>query len=131
VTTFASYAQGTGLFVNQTSKLRTKRNEAMIKTVFGLAIAMAATTAYASSPQAWEQMNARANRACIAMSGLARPVLLAKRISFSDVIGVEVRMIRGTDSRGRVKRLLCAYNRSTGRTEVQDGDAWNGATVQP
>ena len=60
-----------------------------------------------------------------------RPQLLAKKISFSDVIGVEVRQIRGIDSRGRMKRLLCAYNRSTGRTEVQDADNWNGKTIAP
>ena len=87
--------------------------------------------AHASAPGEFEKMNTRANRACIAMSGLARPQLLAKKISFSDVIGVEIRQIRGTDNRGRMKRLLCAYNRSTGRTEVQDGDNWNGPTTTP
>ena len=76
-------------------------------------------------------MNKRVARACVAMSDLARPQLLARKISFSDVIGVEIRQIRGLDSRGRMKRLLCAYNRSTGRTEVQDADNWNGATVRP
>lgn len=85
----------------------------------------------ASTPEAWGQMNKRANRACVAMSNLARPQLLAKKISFSDVIGVEVRQIRGIDSRGRMKRLICAYNRSTGRTEVQDADNWNGKTIAP
>ena len=96
-----------------------------------LVTALLASTAHASAPGEFEKMNVRANRACVAMSGLARPQLLAKQISFSDVIGVEIRQIRGTDSRGRMKRLLCAYNRSTGRTEVQDGDNWNGATIRP
>jgi hypothetical protein len=27
--------------------------------------------------------------------------------------------------------LLCAYNRSTGRAEVQDADNWNGPTIKP
>lgn len=85
----------------------------------------------ASTPAAWNQMSARVNRACVAMSGLARPVLLAKKISFSDVIGTEIRMVRGTDEKGRTLRLLCAYNRSTGRTEVQDADAWNGPITKP
>lgn len=89
------------------------------------------SSAHASTPAAWSQMNTRVNRACIAMSNLARPQLLAKKISFSDVIGVEVRQIRGLDNRGRMKRLLCAYNRSTGRTEVQEGDNWNGPTTTP
>lgn len=96
-----------------------------------LAIGLLASTAQASAPGEFEKMNVRANRACVAMSGLARPQLLAKQISFSDVIGVEIRQIRGTDNRGRMKRLLCAYNRATGRTEVQDGDNWNGPTTRP
>lgn len=87
--------------------------------------------AQASAPGEFEKMNVRANRACVAMSNLARPQLLAKKISFSDVIGIEIRQIRGLDDRGRMKRLLCAYNRSTGRTEVQDGDNWNGPTTRP
>ena len=92
---------------------------------------LSGSAATASTPAAWNQMNTRVNRACVAMSGLARPMLLAKKISFSDAIGTEVRMIRGTDKQGRVKRLLCAYNRSTSRTEVQDADAWTGPTVRP
>jgi hypothetical protein len=95
------------------------------------ALVAVAGSAQASTPAAWDAMNQRANRACVAMSGLARPELLAKKISFSDVIGTEVRMIRGTDRRGRMQRLLCAYNRSTGRTEIQEADAWNGPTVRP
>ncbi len=89
------------------------------------------SVASASAPGEFEKMNTRANRACVAMSGLARPQLLAKKISFSDVIGVEIRQLRGLDNRGRMKRLLCAYNRSTGRTEIQDGDNWNGPVTTP
>jgi hypothetical protein len=99
-----------------------------------LTVAAAATlggSAHGSTPAAWDQMNQRANRACVAMSGLSRPLLLAKKISFSDVIGVEIRQLRGVDSRGRMKRLLCAYNRSSGRTEIQEGDNWLGPTIKP
>lgn len=85
----------------------------------------------ASTPGEWDALNQRANRACVAMSGLERPVLLAQRISFSDDIGVEIRMIRGRDNRRRTKRLLCAYNRSTGRTEVQEAGDWYGPTTTP
>jgi hypothetical protein len=103
----------------------------MMKAILILATTLVASTAHASTPEAWAQMNTRANRACVAMSDLARPQLLAKKISFSDVIGVEIRQIRGIDNRGRMKRLLCAYNRSTGRAEVQDADNWNGPTIKP
>ena len=94
-------------------------------------MAVIASTAQASTPAAWDQMNQRANRACVAMSGLARPQLLAQRISFSDTIGVEMRQLRGLDNRGRMKRLLCAYNRTSGRAEIQEADAWTGATTRP
>ena len=90
-----------------------------------------AGAAHASAPGEFEKMNTRANRACVAMSGLARPELLARQISFSDAIGTEIRMIRGADKRGRMQRLLCAYNRATGRAEIQPADVWNGATVRP
>lgn len=103
----------------------------MNKCILIAPLLLVATSASASTPAAWNQLNIRVNRACVAMSGLSRPVLLAKKISFSDVIGTEVRMIRGIDSAGRNKRLLCAYNRKTRRTEVQDADAWNGATTTP
>lgn len=102
-----------------------------MKRVFACGLALMATTATASTPQAWDQMNQRVNRACIAMAGLSRPELLAKKISFSDTIGTEVRMIRGADKRGKMKRLLCAYNRSTGRAEVQEADVWTGPVTKP
>lgn len=102
-----------------------------MKILTAVCVLGAASTAQASTPEAWAAMNQRANRACVAMSGLARPVLLAKKISFSDTIGIEVRQLRGVDQRGRMKRLLCAYNRSTGRTEVQEADNWTGPTTRP
>ena len=103
----------------------------MRKVIMAAGLMSLAASAQASTPAAWDAMNQRVNRACVAMSGLARPELLAKKISFSDVIGTEVRMIRGTDKRGRMQRLLCAYNRSTGRTEIQPADVWNGPTTRP
>jgi hypothetical protein len=95
------------------------------------ALFILAAAACASTPEAWDQMNTRVNRACIAMSGLARPELLARKISFSDAIGIEIRMIRGADKRGQMQRLLCAYNRSTGQTEVQEADVWTGPVTRP
>ncbi len=100
--------------------------------LFALAalIAVAGPVA-ASTPGSWAAMHQRADRACVAMSGLSRPELLAQRMSFSDTIGVEGRMIRGTDSRGRNQRKLCLYDRRTGRAEVQDAPIWYGVTRRP
>ena len=96
-----------------------------------LATAVIGTSAVASTPGSWAAMHQRADRACVAMSGLARPELLATQISFTDTIGVEARMIRGTDTRGNNQRKLCLYSRRTGRAEIQDAPAWNGPTRRP
>ena len=85
----------------------------------------------ASTPASWDQLDRRSGRACLAMSGLARPELLAAKNRFSDVIGIDLRMVRGRDAKNQPKRLLCAYDRRTGRVEVQDAAAWVGPTVRP
>lgn len=96
-----------------------------------LILGLLAPPVQASAPGEFEKMNRRANRACVAMSGLARPELLASRISFSDTIGTEIRMIRGLDRQGRMQRLLCAYDRASGRAEIQPGGVWTGPTIRP
>ena len=95
-----------------------------------IAAAVLPLSASASTPDSWAQLDQRVVRACIAMSGLSRPEVLARKISFSDVIGVEMRMIRGME-KGRMQRKLCAYNRRTSRTEVQDAGSWFGGTTKP
>ena len=96
--------------------------------VAGLAISASAA---ASTPGSWANLNTRVNRACIAMSGLARPSVLAQNISTSDAVGVEVRLIRGYDSRNRFHRKICVFKRSNSRTEVHDAGSWFGTTVRP
>ncbi len=97
--------------------------------VFGtVAFAPAAT---ASTPEAWAELNQRVNRACVAMSGLARPELLDANISFSDEMPVEARLLRGYDSKGTLKRLMCLFDRRTGHAEIQELPDWNAPTVKP
>lgn len=100
-------------------------------TLIALATLTCASAASASTPESWANLDTRVNRACIAMSGLARPQVLKQKVSFSDAIGTEVRMIRGYDDRGRFHRKLCAFNRRTSRTEVQDAAGWFGAVAKP
>ena len=102
----------------------------MLKYAMVLAVVLPSSLA-ASTPDSWKQLDRRSGRACIAMSGLERPELLASKTSFSDVIGIDLRMIRGRDPKGHMKRLLCAYNRRSGRAEIQDSGNWLGPTVQP
>ena len=89
------------------------------------------SAAGASAPSAWANLNTRVNRACIAMSDLATPQVLAQRISTSDAVGVEIRLLRGRDSRNRFHRKICVFNRSNSRTEVHDAASWFGSTVTP
>ena len=85
----------------------------------------------ASTPESFNQLDQRSGRACIALSALAYPELLGFKNRFSDTIGIDIRMIRGRDAKGNFKRILCAYNRRSGRAEVQDAGNWLGTTVKP
>lgn len=104
---------------------------ARVKLATSVAAMILSASAGASTPESWANMDQRVNRACIAMSGLSRPQVLAQKVSFSDAIGTEMRMIRGTDSRGRFHRMICAFNRKTSRTEVKDVGGWFGTSVKP
>ena len=96
-----------------------------------LALAGLASAASASTSESWANLDRNVNRACIAMSGLARPQVLAQKISTSDDIGVEIRLLRGTDDRNQFHRKICVRNRKTSRTEVHDAGGWFGNTVKP
>lgn len=99
----------------------------MRKLILAAGAALLATSAGASTPEEWAKLDRRVNGACIAMSGLQYPIVSATPIRFSDAIGVEARLVRGYNVvRGRRvnKRLLCAYNRRSGRAEVQEAQAW-------
>ena len=85
----------------------------------------------ASTPESFNKLDKSSGRACLALSGLAYPELLGFKNRFSDTIGIDIRMIRGRDAKGHFKRILCAYNRRTGRAEVQDAGNWLGPTVKP
>lgn len=99
--------------------------------VIALCAAAISATAGASTPEAWANLETRVNRACIAMSGIARPEVLKQKISTSDTIGVEIRLIRGYDNRRRFLRKICVFDRRTSRTEVHDAAGWFGASVKP
>ncbi|MEO7787910.1 MAG: hypothetical protein ABIR77_08870 [Sphingomicrobium sp.] len=97
----------------------------------GLLLSLIGSAAMASTPASWARLDQRSGRACVAMSGLAYPELLGFKNRFADPIGIDLRMVRGRDAKGVTKRLLCAYNRSTGRAEVQDAGSWSGKAVKP
>ena len=77
--------------------------------------------AIASTPAAWQQLDQRVTRACIAASGLAQPKMIADKASFSDRVPVELRIVEGYNSQSVIDVKLCAYDRRTGRATTTEG----------
>lgn len=92
-------------------------------TMFLAAIAgsLCSTVASASSPQAWQQLDRRVDRACIAASGLAKGKVAADKASFSDRVPVELRIVEGYNKQSVIDVKLCAFDRRTGRATTTDG----------
>ena len=85
------------------------------------ALASFSVAALASSPAAWQQMDQRVARACLAAAGLSQAKLIADKASFPDRVGVELRIIEGYNSQSVIDVKLCAYDRRTGRAAVTEG----------
>lgn len=92
-----------------------------------IALAVLATAAPASTPQAWAQLDRRVARACIAASGLLRARIVADKASFADTVPVELRMVEGYNRQSVVDVKLCAYHRRTQRVAITDGAGRLGA----
>lgn len=88
-----------------------------------LAVGVAAlgTVAPASSPQAWQQLDRRVARACIAASGLTQAKIMADKASFADTVPVELRIVEGYNRGSVVDVKLCAFDRRTSRVSFTDG----------
>ncbi len=92
---------------------------------------MASSTqmAFASTSESWDELYKRVNQACIDKSGLVRPEIIDAKISFSDVVPIEARFLRGADDKGKAKRLICVFDRKTGHAEVQEAPEWNAPAL--
>ena len=88
---------------------------------FGLGLAALAGAAQASTPQAWQQLDARVNRACLAASGLMQARIVPDKASFSDRVPVELRIVEGSNRQSVVDVRLCAYDRRTRRATTTEG----------
>lgn len=89
-----------------------------------------AATAFASTPGAW-QASARAGRtACIMSSGLAH-ASAAGPIGFSDTIGRDAFLVRGTYRQrfmnGAKGTMLCLFDRRTRRAETVEAKGWTAS----
>lgn len=76
-------------------------------------------TAAASTPQAWQELFAKAGRQCAAASGLLDAAALAQPIDLGDVVMV---LVGGMWPQPHMKQapahLLCRYNKANGDTTV-------------
>ena len=84
-------------------------------------IAALSTSVTASSPQAWQQLDRRVARACIAAAGLTQAKIVADKASFSDRVPVELRIVEGYNRGSVIDVKLCAFDRRTGRVSITDG----------
>lgn len=86
-----------------------------------LGIAALSTAVSASSPQAWQQLDRRVARACMASSGLTQAKIIAGKASFADTVLVELRIVEGYNRGSVVDVKLCAFDRRTGRVTTTGG----------
>ncbi len=77
-------------------------------------------TATASTPQAWQQMDRRIDRACLLASGLMQARIIEDKASFSDRVPVELRIVEGYNRQSVVDVKLCAYDRRTRRATTTE-----------
>ena len=95
----------------------------MTKLIASLLIAgtMLGTAASASTPEAWQQLERRVNKACIAASGLTQAKIVDDEASFSDRVPVELRVVEGYNNGSVIDVKLCAFDRRTGRATTTNG----------
>lgn len=87
----------------------------------GAAFAGVPASAPASTPQAWNELEARVARACILASGLQRAQIIPDKASFSDRVPVELRVVEGYNRQSAIDVRLCAYDRRTRRATTVEG----------
>ena len=98
----------------------------MIRYAAVAAVAIIAGAANASPPGAWDQMNARVDRACIAASGLLQARIASDRASFPDRVPVELRIVEGYNRESVMDVKLCVYDRRTRRAAVTEASGQLG-----
>lgn len=83
-------------------------------------VALGASAASASTPQAWAQLDRQVNRACLLASGLRQAKIIPDKASFSDRVPVEIRLVEGYNRGNVIDVKLCAYDRRTRRATTTE-----------
>jgi hypothetical protein len=98
-----------------------------MKKLILIAALAASTPAAASSDAAWAASAKAGRAACAKAANLLRPTLSGP-ILFSDRIGRDAWLVRGTYRQAFMKgargTMLCLYDRRTRGTEVQEAKGW-------
>lgn len=93
-----------------------------------LPLALAATSAAASSPGAWAKFNRTVAAKCMKASGLVAPRASAV-IGFDDSLGKVATLVSGRYPGARLRgvpgRMLCVYDQRTARTWVSEAKGWS------
>jgi hypothetical protein len=99
--------------------------------VAGLILTASAGCAVASSPDAWRELRARSDLACMAVSGLSKAKIAGyadgfQSVAVSIVVGVYPRNhssgkhVVGKPDKGVKGRVLCVFDKRTGKAEAQE-----------
>jgi hypothetical protein len=86
--------------------------------IFALVATLTVGSATASSPEAWQQMGGRVDRACLAASGLQQAKIATDKASFPDRMPIELRIVEGYNRQSVIDVMICAYDRRTRRVAV-------------
>ena len=93
-----------------------------IAALFAL-LALALTSATASTPDAWAQLDKASEAACLKAANLGGATI-GPPIRYSDRTGIDARVVVGTwpqpHMKGAKAKMLCLYNRKNKRLEVQE-----------
>jgi hypothetical protein len=99
----------------------------MQKALIFVTAALAGTNAAASTPQAWKELQRRAERSCIAASDLASP-RASNMVVFDDQTGMVAFLISGTHRQSYMKGAtgtdLCLYDRRRKKASVEEAKGW-------
>jgi hypothetical protein len=93
-------------------------------TVSAAFLGFAATAAQASSPEAWAELYAKADTACIKASGLAGAKV---RRETADFQGAVLLVIDGRHPNGTRGTAYCLYDKVTGKSEIAAGQITHAA----
>jgi hypothetical protein len=102
------------------------------KTTMALIAAVTAVTGLTGSAAPAQSNYTRLDKAeieaCIKASGLIKATVSPTRITFSDDVGYDVRLVSGTHPQKYMRRakgrMMCVYRRSTGKAEAQEFLGW-------